>query len=63
MISNTVLHAEKTELAKGTISAGSGRRGPCQHSLKCHRTVYHADLKKTLDHHTAGGPSPALIFS
>lgn len=41
----------RTTLAKGTISAGSTRLGPCGLSSGCYRTVYYADIRKTLDYY------------
>jgi hypothetical protein len=35
-------------LGKGTLSAGSGPVGPCGLSSQCYRTVYYADLNRTL---------------
>ncbi|MBP2326683.1 hypothetical protein JOF56_007068 [Kibdelosporangium banguiense] len=40
-------------LGKGTISAGSGRLGPCGISSQCYRTVYYADLTQTLSFYGA----------
>jgi hypothetical protein len=48
--------------AKGTISAGSGSLGPCGLSSLCFKTVYYADITKTLKHYIKAGIPTELLL-
>jgi hypothetical protein len=56
------LSQQHIALAKGAISAGADSLGPCQLSSKCFKTVYYADITKTLAYYTAAGLAPSLML-
>lgn len=55
--------AHKSITAMGTISAGANPVGPCDNSPRCFRTLYFADINKTMINYASAGFAMSIVTS